>query len=189
MTMSQSLTQIVILAGAIAVLASYQFIGATWTEPGSSPAGGNVPAPLTVGTSTASDQLLRGSLGVDALAVFGDAAVTGQVNAAQYCDETGSGCVTPGGWGDWEDLTSVRSRNTWYTNTDSVGRYVAVLTSQTSDVNVRADSSSPNIKVSDSNGDSSDAPWEDESFIVPPGWQYRVDASGIRFWSELRLPF
>jgi hypothetical protein len=59
-------------------LGAIVFIGASiviaWTGPSSAPPDGNVDAPLNVGTT---DQIKNGGLGVNALAVFGNAIVSG----------------------------------------------------------------------------------------------------------------
>ena len=89
-------SSIVLLAVIAALLLGYQYMGAAWSEPTTTAPGGNVDAPLNVGTT---DQVKNAALGVDALAVFGDVSITGtsnlaQVNATQYCDETGANCFT-----------------------------------------------------------------------------------------------
>ena len=50
------------------------FIALAWTGPTSAPPNGNVAAPINVGTT---DQIKNGGLGLDALAVFGNAILSG----------------------------------------------------------------------------------------------------------------
>lgn len=52
-----------------------------WTGPSSAPPNGNVDAPINVGDD---DQVKNAGLSVDALAVFGDSAMTGNVTAAGF---------------------------------------------------------------------------------------------------------
>lgn len=86
--------QIIPLAVVCSVLLGYQYLGATWTEPTATAPNNNTEAPLNVGSD---EQVKNGGLGVDALAVFGDVAISGttsaqQINASAYCDENGENC-------------------------------------------------------------------------------------------------
>lgn len=85
------LKTIIPLALVCATLLGYQYLGASWSEPTSLPPGNNVEAPLHTGPAT---QQKNGTLGVDALGVFGDALVTGTTSSARYCDENGENCFT-----------------------------------------------------------------------------------------------
>jgi len=60
---------------AIGLVLGVSFAQAAWSGPGSTPPGGNIPAPINVGSSM---QVKEGSLGVGPLAVFGDAQVVGK---------------------------------------------------------------------------------------------------------------
>ena len=95
---SHPLTTIIPLALVCTLLLGYQYLGAAWSEPAGSPTSNNVDAPINVGSTA---QVKNGALSVDALAVFGDVAVTGttsaqQINAAAYCDENGENCSAGG---------------------------------------------------------------------------------------------
>ncbi|HMA78064.1 MAG TPA: hypothetical protein VKP88_02890 [Candidatus Paceibacterota bacterium] len=70
--MFNTLKTIIPLALVCTVLVGYTYIDAQWVGPSTSPTGGNAPAPLNTGSDS---QIKSGSLGVDALSVFGDAAV------------------------------------------------------------------------------------------------------------------
>jgi hypothetical protein len=130
------LKTIIPLAIVCAVLLGYQYMGATWTEPTSSPTAGNVAAPLNVGTSSASNQLVQGSLGVDALAVYGDTLVTGgSLIIDQVCNADQSTCATVdellaggGGSGGGDDLFS--GQRTITDCTDAGGEVVTVGSEQ-----------------------------------------------------------
>ncbi len=105
------LRTIIPLALALLALLAYQYMGAAWTNPPANPPNNNVPAPINVGTSTESRQVLQGALGMDSLGVFGKAyvqgdAVTatpttlvdfdvqGNIGADEYCDRNGTNCFT-----------------------------------------------------------------------------------------------
>jgi hypothetical protein len=99
--MTTSLKTIIPLALVCSVLMGYQYLGAQWVGPSVGPTGGNVPAPVNVGTAP---QVKSGPLGVAALDVIGDASValdiavagtttSDRVHAAFFCDENGQNCV------------------------------------------------------------------------------------------------
>lgn len=101
------LSTIIPLAIVCSLLIGYQYLGAAWSEPGSPGSsdltGTNVDAPINVGSD---DQIKSAALGVDALYVYGDIGLDGDINnllgttsaarvhAANYCDENGQNCVS-----------------------------------------------------------------------------------------------
>lgn len=62
------------------------YVHGAWNEPTQSAPSGNTDAPINVGSDaqTKGGDLIVNGLGADALAVYGDAAVTGDVNVAGY---------------------------------------------------------------------------------------------------------
>tara|TARA_B100000745_G_C20078269_1_gene368304 strand:+ start:221 stop:889 length:669 start_codon:yes stop_codon:yes gene_type:complete len=84
---------IIPLAIACSLLLGYQYLGATWSEPTGSPPANNVDAPINVGST---DQVKNGGLSVDALAVFGDVAITsgGTLIVSNICNADQSTCGT-----------------------------------------------------------------------------------------------
>lgn len=69
------------LVAVIAVVVFGAFAVFAWTGPSSAPPNGNVDAPVNVG---ATDQVKNAGLSVNALAVFGDSAMTGNVTAVGF---------------------------------------------------------------------------------------------------------
>lgn len=103
--MTNSLKTIIPLALVCSFLLGYQYLGAQWVGPSEGPVGGNVPAPVNVGSAP---QIKNGPLGVASLDVTGDASValdiavagtttSDRVHAREYCDENGENCAAPGG--------------------------------------------------------------------------------------------
>ncbi len=110
--------QFLLLALLALVLVGAQRIGAatTWSDPTQDPPGGSIVAPVTVGTSSSTVQVVQGSLSMDTLGVFGSGFVKkilsvgtstapisedttlfvdGNVGAEEYCDIAGENCFTP----------------------------------------------------------------------------------------------
>jgi len=69
------------LAAAIALIVFGAFAVFAWTGPTQAPPNGNASAPINVGSS---DQVKNAGLSVNALAVFGNSAMTGNVTAAGF---------------------------------------------------------------------------------------------------------
>ncbi len=86
MTYTRSLSQIFVLGVALLILFSYQYLGAAWTNPPSSPTSNNVDAPINVGTDP---QIKLG----DITAVHQKAG--SQMWSPEYCDENGANCIDP----------------------------------------------------------------------------------------------
>ena len=101
MPQTNLLKTIIPLSIVCAVLVGYQYMGATWTAPTVAAPGNNAAAPINVGTSTESTQIISGTLGVDSLGVFGDMTIaSGSVMYVNLiCDTTGSNCFIPGSLG------------------------------------------------------------------------------------------
>ena len=89
MPQTNLLKTIIPLSIVCAVLVGYQYMGATWTAPTAAAPGNNAAAPINVGTSTQSEQVLQGTLAVDALAVFGDMIIVSEI-----CNADRSTCAT-----------------------------------------------------------------------------------------------
>ena len=68
-----------IVATALALFGA--FVALAWTGPASAPPNGNVSAPVNVGTT---DQVKNSGLSVNALAVFGNSVMTGNVTAVGF---------------------------------------------------------------------------------------------------------
>ena len=75
------------------------YVHGAWNEPTQSAPNGNTDAPINVGGT---DQIKSGGLGVDSLAVYGNAAVTGDIDVTGYmkvgessvaCDGTMAGAI------------------------------------------------------------------------------------------------
>jgi hypothetical protein len=90
------------------------FLAVAWQDPTGAPPGGNVAAPINVGTS---DQLKDGVLGVNGLAVFGNTLLSGAggsyLNFGSTAGESGYGVRDSGGTlefknsgGTWVSLTT-----------------------------------------------------------------------------------
>ena len=78
----KSLSLVLIIAGSIS------YASAAWTNPSVTPTGGNTSAPINVGVSSQSSQIITGALGADILTAFS------KVAASQYCDINGANCHT-----------------------------------------------------------------------------------------------
>ena len=87
MTTTKSFRSIITLSLALATLLGYSFINAAWTPAPANPPANNVPAPINVGTSTASLQSFRGTLNGN-LFVAKD-----EVWSDVYCDGLGANCT------------------------------------------------------------------------------------------------
>jgi len=190
--------QIGFITIALTLALAANFTYGQWANPGATPPDGNVEQPINV---SGEYQEKQGDLG--AVRVLSD----------QYCDSAGDNCFSPTSvgttsplgsvvWGDWRSVlnsrTEVRSTfwgatsrvsNAWYRNTNSTGLMVYVAAEDTREIYVRRSSSATRYRVGSGNGDSRDAPWQDHTFLVPPGYQYRVYSDRIRSWNELVLPF
>lgn len=66
---------------ALTITLGVTYVYAAWTGPTVAPPGGNVDAPINVGTV---DQIKDGGLGIDSLAVYGNSSVSGYMNLGDY---------------------------------------------------------------------------------------------------------
>ncbi len=115
-TMNSVMTkQFLFLVALILVLVGAERLGAvtTWSDPTQDPPGGSIVAPVTVGVSSTTVQVVQGKISMDLLGVFGSGfiqdilsvgtsvaptdpdinlLVDGGVGAKKYCNETGGDC-------------------------------------------------------------------------------------------------
>ncbi|WP_313221978.1 phage tail protein [Stutzerimonas nitrititolerans] len=85
---------------------------------------------------------------------------------------------------NYMDVSAQRVVSTWYTNTSGRARYVTICTAPQSQnqllaVLIRASELSPSLSV----GAASVATYQFQSFVVPPGYQYRA-AVPFNHWIE-----
>ncbi|MAZ29913.1 hypothetical protein CL655_01385 [bacterium] len=200
-TFTQSLKTIIPLTIVCSLLVGYQYLGATWTEPGSNPPNDNAEAPINTG---ATDQVKNAGLSVDALAVFGDTLVTGtttsdRVNAAAYCDENGQNCNAAGGDSigvgqTWQEFTiglgGQRKAGTVYTNDTGKPIMLSVVVGSNGVIDIRTSSTSSWVRVAGRYDYTNNLRFTLNT-VVPNNHQYRVDTGSwqpliIDEWAELR---
>jgi hypothetical protein len=106
------------------ILGSVVFIGASivlaWTGPAAAPPSGNVDAPINVGTT---DQIKNAGLGVNSLAVFGNAILSGTsryLNFGDSAGESGYGIRDNAGTMEFKDNEGSWSRFLASTNVQSI---------------------------------------------------------------------
>ncbi len=80
----KNVLSVLVLVIAAGLLTSYSFIEATWTAPTSTPPGGNVTAPINIGSTT---QTKLGNLLAPILGA------TTEVRSDRYCDSLGANCI------------------------------------------------------------------------------------------------
>jgi hypothetical protein len=183
-----SIKQIGFITIALTLALVANFAYGQWANPTATPPTGNIEAPLN---TSSFGQVKPGNIGVSELI-----AAT-KVRSDQYCDFEGNNCIdlassTDNVTGDqfevseWVEMKESRSRRVWYTNNTGTTIYVSVGTRESREMWTRKDADSPSITIGSGNGDSSDAPYEDNLLVIPAGWQYWVNAAGINYWNELR---
>ena len=87
MTLKQNLIKIIPLSIILCGLLTYSFMQAQWAGPTAAAPGANTPAPVNVGTSSASIQNGSGSL------LFHRFSAASAVWSPRYCNATGVNCV------------------------------------------------------------------------------------------------
>ncbi|MCR4325818.1 MAG: shufflon system plasmid conjugative transfer pilus tip adhesin PilV [Patescibacteria group bacterium] len=107
----------------VAVIILFAFTASAWTGPTASPPNGNVDAPINVGST---DQVKDASLGLNGLAVFGNAILSGlsrYLNFGSIAGSSGYGFRDSGGTiqfknsgGTWEPLGSASGGSQWTTS-------------------------------------------------------------------------
>jgi hypothetical protein len=115
-----------ILIGAVLFTTASVLIA--WTGPTSAPPNGNVDAPLNVGTT---DQIKDAGLGVNALAVFGNAILSGTSRYLNFGDTPGSS-----GYGIRDNAGVMEFKNgggAWSSITNSIQTFFASTSSNTVD--------------------------------------------------------
>ncbi|MDZ4226934.1 MAG: hypothetical protein U1D26_00480, partial [Patescibacteria group bacterium] len=75
------------ITASVATILLFAFSVSAWTGPTASPPNGNVPAPVNVGTT---DQVKNASLGLNGLAVFGNAILSGLSRYLNFGSTAGS---------------------------------------------------------------------------------------------------
>lgn len=116
---SDKLKQFIVLAVFAFILVGAQRLSATttWSDPTAAPTAGSIVAPINIGVSSSTIQIIQGKLSMDTLGVFGKAFITSQLLVAStssnvsssinllvdgktasrsYCDITGTLCGDPG---------------------------------------------------------------------------------------------
>ena len=189
-TIIQSFKQIGLFTTALTLALVANFAYGQWADPTDTPTAGNVAVPINI-SGQYQEKLGNISLG--------QLIATDKVRSDLYCDYfPGTTCFTSqevravvdGGGGQglgvgqtWQDVLSVRVRNTWYINdTDKpIQVYINHNSSQTRSASILCSTCSVPVVVAHFDDDA-----ENAYFIVPSGDSYYVGASNISRWSELR---
>ena len=85
------INNLIVITAVFAIAGLVVYAQTSWTPPSASPPGGNTAAPVNIGSS---NQVKLGGLGTGPLAVFGNAAVTGDLDVSGIYKSGGKAGVT-----------------------------------------------------------------------------------------------